>query len=152
MNVRICPYVIFVISGAIWYFIYQSTSIIIRRPFHIHYEISLLELLSAIITSIIVGTLFFKAIIQFKGSKWYWLPIYTLSVSTIVFGFLMECIRYYYGFNGPGWITNNFLNLPLVYLFYSLTYFIWFVYPLALLTQYLIRFMLLKKPIKAQLK
>ncbi len=155
MNIRLRQYVIFITSGLIWYFIYQLIVFIVdRRSLSFHYQLELLILSSSIITSTIVGTLFLKPIINFKSSKWYWLPLFTLSFSTTLFGFFIWLILYYFigRTNEHGVFTNNFLDIPITYLFYSLTYFIWLLYPLALLTQYLIRFFLLQKPSKARLE
>ena len=149
MNIRMSKYLIFVISGIIWYCIaIGAATIVERKDLLFGRNIWLLQLLSAVVTSTIVGATFHKSIIQFKGIKWFVLPILTLAVSTTIFGFLIwfilheknETYRY---------SIRNFYDLSLVFLFYSLTYFIWLLYPLALLTQYLIRFLLLQKPIKA---
>jgi len=91
--------------------------------------------LCAVLTSFIVGITFRPAILRWQGWRWYVLPLLTLLTGTGIFGFLLTC----------AWALTDslesdaFYKLPLGIVYYSMTAFLPVLYPLALLTQYLLR-------------
>jgi len=92
-------------------------------------------LLCAVLTSFIVGITFRPAILRWKGWRWYVLPFLTLLTGTAIFGFLLTC----------AWALTDSLDseacykLPLAIVYFSMTAFLPVLYPLALLTQHLLR-------------
>lgn len=93
------------------------------------------HLVCAAIASFIVGISFRVPILRWSGWRWYALPLLTLLVGTIVFGFLLPC----------AWALTDsldneaFWKLPLAIVFYSMTFYLVPLYAFALLTQYLLR-------------
>jgi hypothetical protein len=73
--------------------------------------------------------------LRWRGWRWYVLPLLTLLTGTIVFGFLVPC----------AWALTDsldaeaFYKVPLMIVFYSMTFYLMVLYPLALLTQHLLR-------------
>jgi hypothetical protein len=89
----------------------------------------------AIISTFIVGIAFRVPILRWSGWQWYVLPLLTLLTGTSAFGFLLTL----------AWAltasleSEAFYKLPLAIVFYSMTFYLFELYPLALLTQYLLR-------------
>lgn len=89
----------------------------------------------AILTSLIVGIAFRAPILRWSGWQWYALPLLTLLTGTTVFGFLLTF----------AWALTDsldgeaFYKLPLAIVFYSMTFYLLELDPLALLTQHLLR-------------
>ncbi len=94
-----------------------------------------LHLVCAVLTSFLVGIAFRVPILRWSGWRWYVLPLLTLLTGTTVFGFLLPC----------AWALTEsvdgeaFYRLPLAIVFYSMTFYLAVLYPLALLTQLLLR-------------
>ncbi|OAQ42379.1 hypothetical protein A5893_04525 [Pedobacter psychrophilus] len=130
MKLILIKYLLLSSLGVLWYYF----ALITTELFGIRIlttRLWSLGVLFAIITSVSVGITFYKAILKSKGTSWYLLPFLTIFFASLMFGSLYTAFidRPY---NSWSWI--------LAFVFYSLTYFIWLFYPLALLTQYLIRF------------
>lgn len=93
------------------------------------------HLLCAIFTAFVVGIAFRAPILSWSGWRWYVLPLLTLLTGTAVFGILLTC----------SWALTEsldreaFYKLPLGIVFYSMTSCLPVLYPLALLTQHLLR-------------
>ena len=93
------------------------------------------HLACAIFTPFVVGIAFRVPILSWSGWRWYLLPLLTLLTGTAVFGFLLTC----------SWALTEslgseaFYKLPLGIVFYSMTFYLPVLYPLALLTQHLLR-------------
>src|SRR5690348_15003 len=91
--------------------------------------------LCAVLTSFSVGIIFRGPILRWSGWRWYILPLLTLFTGTAVFGVLFTC----------SWALTDslgieaFYKLPLTIVFYSMTFYVAGLYPLALLTQHLLR-------------
>lgn len=89
----------------------------------------------AIITAFVVGITFRVPISSWSGWRWHVLPLLTLPTGTAVFGFLLTC----------SWTLTEslergaFYKLPVGIVFYSMTFCLAVLYPLALLTQHLLR-------------
>ena len=89
----------------------------------------------AVVASFIVGGAFRVPILRWSGWRWCVLPLLTLLTGTTVFGFLLPC----------AWALTDsldseaFYKLPLAIVFYSMAFYLVVLYPLALLTQYLLR-------------
>jgi hypothetical protein len=89
----------------------------------------------AVLTSFMVGILFRVPILRWAAWHWYLLPLLTLLTGTTVFGYLLTC----------AWsLTDSldseaFYKLPFLMVFYSMSSFLVWLYPLALLTQHLLR-------------
>lgn len=88
-----------------------------------------------VLTSFVVGFAYRGPMFRWSGWRWYALPLLTLVTGTTVFGILLTC----------GWALTEsleseaFYELPLMIVFYSMTSFLVVLYPLALLTQHLLR-------------
>ncbi len=93
------------------------------------------HLACAVLTSFVVGISFRVPIMRWSGWRWYVLPLLTLLVGTTVFGFLLPC----------AWALTEsldseaFYKFPLAIILYSMTFYLAVLYPLALLTQHLLR-------------
>jgi hypothetical protein len=99
------------------------------------------HLVCAILTSLVVGSTFRAPILHWSGWRWYLLPLLTLLTGTAVFGFLLTCSWHLTeSLRGEVGLENDaFYKLPLAIVFYSMTSFLPVLYPVALLTQQLLR-------------
>ena len=99
------------------------------------------HLVSALITSTVVGYVFKRPIRSWIGWRWYVLPILTLFAATALFGLLVPT---------SWWLTSiirktgkvegeAFYFVPVYMVFYALTFWLFILYPLALLTQTVLR-------------
>ncbi len=132
MKHLIIKYLLLVFLGVFWYFF----AVIATRLFNLDFLTTRLwsiEVLFAIITSVSVGLIFYNSIIKSTGKNWYILPFKTIFAASLIFGSLFTLTR-----EPP----NNHWSWILAFVFYSLTYFILLFYPLALLTQYLIKYII----------
>ena len=94
----------------------------------------------AILTAFVVGFTFRGPIFRWSGWRWYLLPLLTLLVATAVFGFLLPCAWLITElFRGNRVDAEAFYKTPLLIVFYSMTFYLVILYPLALLTQHLLR-------------
>ena len=99
------------------------------------------HLICALITSVAVGYMFRKPITTWYGLGWYFLPLLTVLAATTLFGFLVPIswwvkskIEQSGGVDGEA-----FYFLPFYIILYSMTVWLVVLYPLALLTQTLLR-------------
>ena len=140
-------YLALILTGLFWFYIASLFDGAIRsihnKDIHIKGDTWLPHMFCSILTSIIIGYLFYKPICSWTKWKWFLLPILTLASSTIIFGILLDIswsvehlIKSYYADIGP----EDILWTPLVFMFYSLTKFFILFYPLTLLTQYFLRY------------
>jgi hypothetical protein len=89
----------------------------------------------AVLASFVVGMAYRGPLFRWSGWRWYVLPLLTLLTGTTLFGFLLAC----------SWAMSQsldwegFYELLLIIVFYSMTSFLVVLYPLALLTQHLLR-------------
>jgi hypothetical protein len=99
------------------------------------------HLICAILTSFAVGLTFRVPILRWTGWRWYALPLLTVFAGTAVFGVLMPCswllTESLQG--GVGVDREAFYKLPCLIVLYSMTSCLVVLYPLALLTQHLLR-------------
>ena len=129
--------ILLLISGAGWFFVAG----ILGYAIPVFGSMWLQHLVCAILTSLVVGSTFRAPILRWMGWRWYLLPLLTLLTGTAVFGFLLtgswhltESLR-----GEVGLENDAFYKLPLAIVFYSMTSFLPVLYPLALLTQHLLR-------------
>ena len=129
--------ILLLISGAGWFFVAG----ILGYAIPVFGSMWLQHLVCAILTSLVVGSTFRAPILRWMGWRWYLLPLLTLLTGTAVFGFLLtgswhltESLR-----GEVGLEHDAFYKLPLAIVFYSMTSFLPVLYPLALLTQHLLR-------------
>ena len=126
-----------ILSGLCWF----GVAALLGSAVPILGEMWLQHLVSALITSLLVGYTFKRPIRSWIGWRWYILPLLTLFVATALFGLLVPT---------SWWLTSiirqtrdldgeAFYFVPLYMLFYSLTFWLFLLYPLALLTQTLLR-------------
>jgi hypothetical protein len=101
----------------------------------------LLYYICVILPVFVVGIAFRVPILRWSGWRWYLLPLLTLLTGTAGFGFLLTWSWHLAGsLRGEvGLERAAFYQLPLTIVFYSMTWFLPMFYPLALLTQYLLR-------------
>ena len=99
------------------------------------------HLVSAVITSLMVGFIFRKPVMTWRGRWRYLLPVLTLLSATILFGILLPLswmvTAALEGRGNPD--GEAFYLVPAFLVFYSLTAYILILYPLAWLTQNLLR-------------
>ena len=99
------------------------------------------HLVSAVITSLVVGFVFKKPVMTWRGSRRYILPVLTLLTATTLFGVLLPLSwMVTAALKGSGHTDGEaFYLVPALLVFYSMTVYILILYPLALLTQNLLR-------------
>jgi hypothetical protein len=123
--------ILLLISGTGWFLV----SGVFGYTIPVFGRMWLQHLACAIFTAFVVGSAFREPILIWSGWRWYLLPLLTLLTGTAVFGFLLTC----------SWALNEslgseaFYKLPLAIVFYSMTFYLPALYPLALLTQHLLR-------------
>ena len=126
------------VSGIAWFLIAgifgKSVPIITR-------ELWIYHLVCALLTANVVGIALQRPIVNWTGWKWLMLPLITILLATFVFGLLLPCSWLLYSlFSGGGGVDGEaFTKLPFLFVFYSMTYFLIFLYPLAMATQYFVR-------------
>jgi hypothetical protein len=99
------------------------------------------HLIAAIVTSVLIGVIFRRPIFAWRGPRWYLLPVLTLATAAGLYGLLVPISWWLTdSINGKGGIDGQaFYQLPMFMIFYSLTLYLIVLYPLALLTQTLLR-------------
>ncbi len=138
-RINFLKFLVLFVFSLLWYLVIG----IVGGSVPIWGEMWLPHLLCALITSLLIGLLFYKPIIEWTSWNWYFLPILTLATSTIIFGFLLPFSGMIYGkitANNSGVDGEAFYLTPITFLFYSFTYFIVLFYPLALITQSIMRY------------
>jgi hypothetical protein len=110
-------------------------------------QLWLQHLIVAIVTALVIGYLFKKPLERWQQWLWYVLPILTLLVASALFGLLVavswgltEMMK------SKGIDGEAFYLLPGLFVLYSMTTYLVVLYPLALLTQTLLRRFCLPRP------
>lgn len=126
-----------IVSGIGWFLI----AAILGRGVPIVGEMWLQHLICAVVTSLVIGLLFRKAVMTWRGWRRYILPLLTLLSATTLFGFLLPLSWQVTSMlQGRGNVDGQaFSQFPALLVFYSMTAYILILYPLALLTQNLLR-------------
>jgi len=126
-----------VVSGVCWF----CVAAVLGPAVPLLGEMWLQHLFSALVTALAVGFLFKKALTTWRGWRWYILPILTVLSASTIFGFsvelswrLTEAIRGREHFG-----SERFYFLPAMFVLYSMTVYLLILFPLALLTQTLLR-------------
>ena len=103
-------------------------------------ELWIQHLACALFTAYVVGIALKNPILYWTGWKWYVLPLITLLMATIVFGFLLPCSWLLTNtFSGDGVDGEAFILIPFIFVFYSMTYYLALLYPLAMATQCILK-------------
>ena len=130
-------FVALIVSGICWFclagLLGQSVPIIgAMWPEH---------LISAVVTSLVIGYLFKRPLINWQNLRWYMLPFLTIFFAAALFGLLLPLswsvtatIRKTGNVEGEA-----FYWMPSMFVLYSMTVYLLVLYPLALLTQTLLR-------------
>ena len=126
-----------IVSGIGWFLI----AAILGGGVPIVGEMWLQPLISALVTSFVVGLLFRKPVMIWRGWRRYILPFLTLLSATTLFGFLVPVSWQITSMlQGRGNVDGQaFSQFPALLVFYSMTAYLLILYPLALLTQNLLR-------------
>ncbi len=147
INMKKYHYIALIFVGIFWFYIASIFDGAIRsinsKDLHIKGDTWLPHMLCSVFTSLIIGLLFYKPICNWTKWKWFLLPILTLASSTIIFAILLNIswkIEHLFKPYYEDIELTDIIGTPLVFLFYSLTQFFIIFYPLALLTQYLVRY------------
>jgi|GEM_PF-4789528 len=103
-------------------------------------EMWLQHLMSAVITSLVVGLIFQKPIMTWQGWWRYILPFLTILSATTLFGLLLPLSWWVMAKRGGSGDVDGeaFYLVPAWVVFYSMTIYLLILYPLALLTQNLL--------------
>jgi hypothetical protein len=97
---------------------------------------------AAVFTAYVLGLLLKKPLRYWEGWPWYGLPFVSLILGISLFGFLLPCswlLTAWVTGSGGGVDADAFYTIPLTLLFYSMTYYIIMLYPLAFITQWILR-------------
>jgi len=126
-----------IVSGICWFCIAAVLGVSVP----IIGEMWLQHLLSAVVTSLLVGFLFRKPVMTWRGWRSYLLPLLTLFSATTLFGVLLPVSwQVTAALQGRGDVDGQaFYLVPASVVFYSMTAYLLLLYPLALLTQTLLR-------------
>jgi len=125
-----------VLSGSIWFLAAGA----VGSAVPIFGEMWLPHWICAIFTAFVVGTLLNGPIHQWKGWRWYALPLLSLGIATLLYGFLLPCAWLLVAWrHGGGVDAEAFYKTPLIFAFYSMTFYLVLFYPMALLTQCLMK-------------
>lgn len=126
------------ISGLCWFCV---AAILGRAIPIIDRDMWLPHLICALITSVVVGYMFKKPITTWYGLRWYLLPFLTVLGATTLFGFLVPISWWATSKIGRSGAVDGeaFYWVPFYIILYSMTAWLVVLYPLALLTQTLLR-------------
>ncbi len=94
------------------------------------------HLICAIVTAFVVGSIFRTAIFSWSGWRWYALPLLTLFVASGLFGFLLPLS---WSLTGASVDSEAFYITPLSFIIYAMTLYLVILYPIALLTQLMLK-------------
>lgn len=97
------------------------------------------HLICAIVTAFAVGFIFGTAIFSWSGWRWYALPLLTLFVASGLFGFLLPLSWSLTGTSGTSVDSEAFYKMPLSFIVYAMTLYLVILYPIALLTQLMLK-------------
>lgn len=125
-----------VVSGICWF----GVAAVLGSGVPILGEMWLEHLISAVITSLVVGLIFQKPLTAWQGWWRYILPLLTILSATLLFGLLLPLSWWVTAkIRGSGSVDGEALYLiPALVVFYSMTIYLVILYPLALLTQSLL--------------
>jgi len=125
-----------VVSGICWF----GLAAVLGSAVPILGEMWLPHLISAVITSLVVGLIFQKPLMTWHGWWRYILPFLTILTATTLFGLLLPLSWWVTAkIVGSGDIDGEaFYLIPAWVVFYSMTIYLLILYPLALLTQNLL--------------
>jgi hypothetical protein len=126
-----------IVSGIGWFLI----AAILGGGVPILGEMWIQHLISAVVTSLVIGFFFRKAVMTWRGWRRYILPLLTLLSATTLFGFLVPVSWQITSMlQGRGNVDGQaFSQFPFLLIFYSMTVYLLILYPLALLTKNLLR-------------
>lgn len=126
-----------IVSGIGWF----CVAAVLGRAVPILGEMWLQHLASAVVTALVVGFLFKKPVMTWRGWRRYILPVITLLSATTLFGVLLPLSwKLTATLRGSGGVDGEaFYFMPALIVFYSMTAYLLILYPLALLTQNLLR-------------
>ena len=126
-----------IVSGIGWFLI----AAILGGGVPIVGEMWLQHLILAVITALVIGFFFKKAVMTWRGWRRYILPLLTLLSATTLFGLLVPLSwQLTSRLQGRGDVDGQaFYQVPAFMVFYSMTAYLLILYPLALLTQNLLR-------------
>ncbi len=128
--------ILLTLSGSAWFFVAG----VVGAAVPIFGDHWFQHFVCAIITSLAIGIIFRSSILHWSGWRWYLLPLLSLMLATAVYGFLLPCSWFVTSFtHGGGVDSEGFYMIPMMFVFYSMTSFLVILYPLALLTHYLLR-------------
>ena len=135
---RVPYYLALAVSGVCWF----GVAGVLGSAIPIFGEMWAQHLVSAIITSLAVGYIFKKLVMTWLGWRWYVLPILTVLVASALYGLLVPSSWWAADMMQRGDFRvegEAFYFIPPVMVFYSMTVYIVILYPLALLTQTVLR-------------
>jgi hypothetical protein len=94
-----------------------------------------------ITTALVVGYVLRGWIKRLRGWRWFALPLLSIAIATMTFGLLLPPVWWLVDLRpqGLGIDSEAFWKTPLMFGFFSLTVYIWLMYPASLLTHYLLR-------------
>jgi len=126
-----------IVSGIGWF----CVAALLGRAVPVFGEMWLQHLVSAVVTSLVVGFVFKKPVMMWRGWRWFVLPVLTLLTATTIFGVLLPLSWMLTAkLRGSGDVDGEaFYLVPALVVFYSMTAYLVILYPLALLTQNLLR-------------
>jgi len=125
-----------VVSGVCWF----GVAAVLGSGIPVLGEMWLEHVISAVITSLVVGLIFQKPIMTWLGWWRYILPFLTILSATTLFGLLLPLSWWVMAkIGGSGGVDGEaFYLIPMWVVFYSMTIYLLILYPLALLTQNLL--------------
>ena len=126
-----------IVSGLGWF----CVAAVLGRAVPILGEMWPQHLVCAVVTSLMIGFCFKKPVVTWRGWRRYILPLLTLLSATTLFGALLplswrvtDALRGREGVDGEAYYL-----VPALIVFYSMTVYIWILYPVAFITQNLLR-------------
>lgn len=130
-------FLLLVVSGFLWF----GVAALLGQAIPIWGSMWPQHLLAAIMTSTSIGLIFKRAIESWRGWRWYLLPMLTLVTATGLYGLLVPISWWLTDkINRTGGIDGEaFYLIPMYMIFFSLTWYLIMLYPLALLTQTVLR-------------
>lgn len=125
------------LSGICWF----GVAAVLGSGVPILGEMWVQHLISAVVTSLAVGYIFKKPLMTWRHWWWYVLPILTLLSATTLYGLLLPLSwQVTAAIKGSGKVDGEaFYEIPAMMVLYSMTVYIVVLYPLALLTQTVLR-------------
>ena len=125
--------ILLLITGAGWFLVAVAAGYVTN----VFQGLWLPYFVSAIPAAFVVGVAFRVPILRWSGWRWYLLPLLTLLTGTAVFGLFLACS--WHLTEEGGLDCEAFYQIPFWIVFWSMTGGLPVLYPLALLTQHLLR-------------